>query len=42
MPVIYNVPTNLFDMLEAPVPLILGINKDISFKKSLEDNRFSF
>lgn len=42
MPVIYNVPTNLFDMLEAPVPLILGINKDISFKKSLEDNGFSF
>lgn len=33
MPVIYILPTLLSDILDSPVPLIVGINKSIRFKE---------
>ncbi|EAR90683.1 DENN domain protein (macronuclear) [Tetrahymena thermophila SB210] len=37
-PVIFNLPVEMLGMLDAPVPFIIGINKDSSFKDELEQS----
>ena len=37
MPVIYNLPNVLIDMLDSCVPIILGINKKIEYFTELSD-----
>ncbi|KAL4426589.1 hypothetical protein ABPG74_009281 [Tetrahymena malaccensis] len=41
-PAIFNLPVEMLGMLEAPVPFIIGINKDGSFKDELEQSGTDF